>query len=128
MPSNSNRVSALLTDTFRRGLSWSSAAIGPMVGAYLTYVGTKWLCYGCKSHGLNGACSDTELDRLMPVCEVNERHRVHVAAPQDITFQATCETDLLRSAIIRAIFKARAVMLRSVPPLIGTSDFTCWVP
>jgi hypothetical protein len=51
----------------------------------------------------------------MPAWDVVERHQVRVAAPSDVSFSAACELDLQRSALIRAIFTARAKLLRSAP-------------
>jgi hypothetical protein len=58
---------------------------------------------------------DSLLDQFMPTYEVVERHRVHVAAPADITFSVACEHDLQHSVIIRGIFKAREAFLGSKP-------------
>jgi hypothetical protein len=51
----------------------------------------------------------------MPVYDVAERHHISVGAPADVTFAAACETDLQQSAIVRAIFRAREVILGSEP-------------
>ena len=40
-----------------------------------------------------------------------ERHKVRVQAPADVTLAAAREQDLQRSAIVRAIFRAREVAL-----------------
>ena len=40
---------------------------------------------------------------------------IRVAAPADVTFSAACEIDMQRSPIIRAIFRAREVILGSEP-------------
>ena len=47
--------------------------------------------------------------------EIVERHQVKVAAPADITFSTACAMDLQDSAIIRAIFKARELLLCAKP-------------
>ena len=51
----------------------------------------------------------------MPTYEVVERHHIRVAAPADITFAAACDVDFQQSAVIRAIFKGRELMLGSAP-------------
>jgi hypothetical protein len=57
-----------------------------------------------------------------------ERHHIHVAAPAEITFRAACETDLMQLPLIRAIFRAREIILRSqskaVEPPRGLVAFT----
>ncbi len=54
-------------------------------------------------------------DRFIPAYEVAERHHIRVAAPAAITLAAATEIDLTQSAVIRAIFKARELVLRSRP-------------
>jgi hypothetical protein len=44
-----------------------------------------------------------------------ERHRIRVHAPAEITFAAACEADLQESPVVRAIFRAREVILGSEP-------------
>jgi hypothetical protein len=51
----------------------------------------------------------------MPVSDVVERHHIHVAAPADITLAAAGEQDLMAGPLVRAIFKAREVVLGSEP-------------
>ena len=51
----------------------------------------------------------------MPVYDIVERHDIRVAAPADVTLSAACEIDMQRSPIIRAIFRAREVILGSEP-------------
>jgi hypothetical protein len=58
---------------------------------------------------------DELLDRFMPVYEVVERHDIHVAAPASLTLAAAREQDLLQLPLVRAIFKAREVILRATP-------------
>ena len=47
----------------------------------------------------------------MPDYEVAERHHVRVLAPADVTLDAAMTTDLQASPIVRAIFKARELVL-----------------
>jgi hypothetical protein len=53
----------------------------------------------------------------MPVYDVVERHRIEIAAPADITFAAACEQDLMALPVVRAIFKAREILLGSEPDI-----------
>jgi hypothetical protein len=59
--------------------------------------------------------SDPLLDRFIPVHDVVERHEVLVKASSHVTFEAMCDVDLQRSALIRAIFRTRELMLGSEP-------------
>jgi len=53
------------------------------------------------------------LDVCLPSYEVAERHAGPVAAPADLTFAAALDLRLDRSWLVRAIFGARALLLRS---------------
>lgn len=86
----------------------AAAAAGAAVGAYAAYVAVTWLRYG--PHRPSGAGDDL-LDRFMPECDVAERHRTRVAAPADITLAAAKDMRLMDVAIIRAIFRARELLL-----------------
>ena len=52
---------------------------------------------------------------IMPEYQVEERHHVRVAAPGAITQAAAADTDLQQSRIIRAVFKARELVLGAEP-------------
>jgi hypothetical protein len=85
---------------------------GAAAGTYAAYAATTWLRYGHARPAV-GDDADPLLDRFMPTFEVAERHAAHVWAPADLTFAASCEVDLMRSRIIRAIFKGRELALRA---------------
>jgi hypothetical protein len=91
-----------------------SIAAGAAAAAYATYAGVAWLRYGHATRS-TPENEDALLDRFMPVYDVAERHHISVGAPADVTFAAACETDLQQSAIVRAIFRAREVILGSEP-------------
>jgi hypothetical protein len=97
-----------------RALTWTAGALGLATGAYAAYVGVTWLRYGhpapARPHD-----ADPLLDRFMPVYDVAERHHIRVTAPAGITFAAACEQDLMALPIVRAIFKAREIVLSSEP-------------
>jgi hypothetical protein len=57
--------------------------------------------------------ADATLDQFMPDYEIAERRHIRVAAPADVTFAAACEIDLMRSPMIRALFRTRELILRS---------------
>jgi hypothetical protein len=83
-------------------------------GAYGAYVITTWYRYGSPSAS-SAEDDDAVLDRFMPEYEVVERHHVRVEAPAFITFAAAKEMDLYQHPLIRAIFKARELILRAAP-------------
>jgi hypothetical protein len=96
----------------RIALKSAAAAIGVLTGAYASYVVMTWLRYG-HSASAGAGDGDPLLDQFMPVYDVAERHHISVAAPADITFTAACEQDLMAPPVVRAIFKAREIMLGS---------------
>jgi hypothetical protein len=64
---------------------------------------------------VDGDARDGLLDRFIPVYEIVERHHVGVAAPAAITLSAAREQDLLQIMLVRAIFRAREIVLRASP-------------
>jgi hypothetical protein len=94
-----------------RGLFYGASLAA---GVYAAHAGTTWLRY---EHARKGGDADRDplLDGFMPTYEVAERHHIRVAAPADVTFAAACDVDFQKSAVIRAIFKGREVMLGSAP-------------
>jgi|SRR5581483_9099888 len=99
---------------FRTALKWLAAALGLAAGAYGSDVGVTWLRYG---QATTTAPEDVDalLDRFVPVYDVSERHRIEVAAPADVTFATACEQDLMGVPVVRAIFKARELVLGAEP-------------
>lgn len=95
-----------------RGLA---AALALAAASYAGYVAVAWARYGRVKPTASPEDADLLLDRFMPAYEVVERHKVRVAAPAAITFAVACEQDLMDSAIIRGIFRARELLLRSKP-------------
>jgi hypothetical protein len=90
------------------------AAAGVALGVYGTYAGVTWLRYG---HPPRPARDDTDplLDRFMPTYDVCDRHRTRVRAPAATTFAAACELDLLQQPVVRAIVRAREMLLGAEP-------------
>jgi len=101
-----NRVRALL--------KWTAGALGVAASTYAGYVGVTWLRYGHPA-AARPAGRDELLDRFIPTYDVAERHHIHVVAPPDITFTAACEQDLMAVPAVRAIFRAREILLGSEP-------------
>lgn len=93
---------------------WLSAGIGLAAGAYATYVATTWYRYGNPAAPADDQ-TDPLLDRFMPAYEVAERHHIRVAAPAELTLAVAGELDLQASAIVRAIIRAREVVLGARP-------------
>ena len=58
---------------------------------------------------------DALLDRFIPVYDVVERHQIRVGAPADVTLAVARKQDLLRLPLIRAIFKAREIVMGAAP-------------
>ncbi len=98
----------------RRMLKWTAGALVMAAGAYASYVVVTWLRYG---HTVPATADEADplLDQFMPVYDVAERHHVHVAAPADVTFAAGFEQDLMALPLVRAVFKAREIVLGSEP-------------
>jgi hypothetical protein len=100
---------------------WLGTGAGVAGAAYATYVTSAWLRYGRPRKPREDE-EDTLLDGLMPSYDVCDRHHVAVAAPAGATLAAAKELPLDGSRIVRAIFKARALLLR------GESDQTSRPP
>jgi hypothetical protein len=99
------------------------------VGGCVAVVALGWLSFACVSfvgYGKIGVdrATDAVLDRFMPVYEVSERHQTVVNAPAEFTFAAAHNFRLDESPIIRAIFRAREVILRAR----STQDSTDTLP
>jgi hypothetical protein len=104
-----------MKDHFGTALKWPASAVGLAAAAYAAYVCVAWLRYGHPSSSATHEEADALLDRFLPDYEVVERHHIRVAAPAEITFRAACEADLMQSALIQAIFRAREIILGSEP-------------
>jgi hypothetical protein len=95
-------------------MKWTGAAAGLAAAGYATYVAAAWLRYGHAAPARPEE-RDALLDRFIPEYDVVERHHVRVAAPAEITLAAAADAELDQSALIRAIFKARELVLRAKP-------------
>jgi hypothetical protein len=91
------------------GLMYSA---GLAAGAYAAYAGSTYLRYGHLRRPVSDE-GDTLLDRFMPAYDVVERHQERIAAPVEITFAALCGVDPQQSALVRAIFRGRQLILGS---------------
>jgi hypothetical protein len=98
------------TSRVRAAIGLLAAGAGVAAGAYAVLVGVAWHRFGRRRHA-NADEVDVLLDRFMPVYDVVERHHVQIAAPAAITLTAAKEQDLLHLPLVRAIFKAREIVL-----------------
>lgn len=97
------------------GVKRIAKAAGLAAGAYAAYVAIAWYRYGRAAPASTPDESDPLLDRFMPVYDVRGRHQIHVAAPAATTLAAAREMDLLQSPVVRAIIKARELILGATP-------------
>jgi hypothetical protein len=97
-----------------RVVQWTAGGLGLMAAGYATVAGAIWLRYGDVSPAAPDE-RDPLLDHFMPEYEVAERHHVSVAAPAAVTLAAAADTDLQESSIVRAIFRARELVLGAEP-------------
>lgn len=93
------------------GLAATAAAAA---AGYAALVVINRARYGDAKYVEKGA-ADSMLDRFMPEPEVAEHHHVNIDAPADVVLATAKEMELLRSPMIRAIFKARELALGGEP-------------
>ena len=98
----------------RASARWLAAGVGVAAAAYGAYVGMTWYRYGDAAPP-SPQEQDPLLDRFMPSYDVAERHHVRIAAPSALTLAAACKVDLQGSPLVRAIIKAREVILGATP-------------
>ena len=99
----------------RRALGWVGAGTGVVAATYLGVVATTWFRYGRPAPARPGE-DDPLLDCFMPEYEVAERHHVHVAARAGVTLVAAIEANMRQAPLVRAIFRARELVLGAEPP------------
>jgi len=102
------------TSRVRVAIGLLAAGAGVAAGAYAASVGLAWHRYGRVRHA-NADEADALLNRFMPVYDVVERHHVQIAAPAAITLAAAEEQDLFHLPLVRAIFRAREIVLGATP-------------
>jgi putative NADPH-quinone reductase len=74
--------------------------------AYLAHAAWAWTRFG------NYERADSILDGVMPEYDVRLRHEITIDAGADVVFDAIQDADLEGSPIVRALFRAREVLLR----------------
>jgi len=84
------------------------------------YGAATWYRYGRPSRR---GPRDELLDRFMPSFDVREHHEAAVRAPPATTYAAARQLDLHGSPVIRAIFRARQVLMggKTAPDTAGRS-------
>jgi hypothetical protein len=92
-----------------------AAGLGIAAAAYAASVAVAWSRYGRQGRPPAGGEADALLDQFMPTYEVMERHGVHVKAPAATTLSAAADMALDDSAIVRAVIRAREVILGATP-------------
>ena len=97
-----------------RVIRWTAAGFGLMAVGYAAVAATTWYRYGHVPPASPDE-RDPLLDHFMPEYEVAERHHVRVAAPAAMTLSAAADTDLEQSPIVRAVFRARELVLGAEP-------------
>jgi hypothetical protein len=88
----------------------ATAGLALTAGVYAGWVASNWLRYGHAARA-RGEEADSLLDELMPAYDTVERHRTFVRATPEVTLAAAKEQELSDSAVVRAIFRARAVIV-----------------
>ena len=94
--------------SIRTSAQWIGASAAVAAGAYAAYAAATWFRHGTAAPEPVPGEADELLDRFMPEYEVVERYHIHVAAPPAITLAAAKDLDVMRSALARGLFKARA--------------------
>jgi hypothetical protein len=93
----------------RTGRALAAGAAGAALLG-LGYVGLTWARYGRNPTA--GGDADRLIDPFLPDPEVRERHQTVVDAPADITWAAVQDFDFRDSALVRALFRGREVLMR----------------
>ena len=97
-----------------------NAGRGLAIGAGLAAAGYAALVvfnratYG-KVKGSAEAAKDSLLDAFIPEPEVLEHHKIAINAPADVVMTSAKQLELLKSPMIRAIFRARELALGGEP-------------
>jgi hypothetical protein len=91
-----------------------------MLGGAAAAVGLGWAGYAALAWSRYGKPaappkSPSPLDRFMPTFEVRELHETRVSAPAAVTYQSALALDLMRSPLVRAIFRGRELLMGAAP-------------
>jgi hypothetical protein len=100
----------------RRVGRWVAGGVAVAVLGYASAVALAWLRFG-RAAAASGPAVDPLLDRFVPQYDVVERHHIRVAASAGVTLAAAAQASLKSSALSRAIFRARELVLGARPDL-----------
>jgi len=92
----------------------ATAGLGLAAGIYAGWVASNWLRYGYPARARDDE-ADSLLDEFIPVYDIVERHHAFVSATPEITLAAAKEQEFSDSAVVRAIFRAREVIVGASP-------------
>ncbi len=111
------RMECLARSDMRRRHAWGERPIRVVAGfglvaaaAYLSYAAVAWARFG------NTKRASSLLDESMPQYDVCLDHETKIDAPAALAFDAMRETDLERSPIVQALFRARQILMRGHHP------------
>lgn len=96
------------------GLGGAAALLGVAAASYAGFAASAWMRHG-RAAAPSPDDADPLLDIFMPVYDIAERHYVKIAAPADVTFDTLMDMDLEDSALIRAIFTGRELLMGAEP-------------
>jgi hypothetical protein len=82
---------------------------GGALAAYAGFTGASWFRYGHRTT----PHTDSLLQQYMEIPEVADVNEIEVKAPRKAIWEACMSLDMLQSRTIRAIFDARALLMRS---------------
>lgn len=97
-----------MTTSTRRAATIAGRGAGVLALLGVGYLARNWYRYGKVS--TNGK-RDPLLDIFMPTYEVREYHDARVAAPVELAYEAMCAMDLMKSRLVRAVFRARQLAM-----------------
>jgi hypothetical protein len=106
------------------GIAAGGIAAGAALAAlgYAALAGSAWTHYGHATRARRKDDEDKVLDGFMPLYDIVERHRIHVAAPAEVTFGTARDLDMADSCLVQAIFRGRELMFGATPPPKGVAE------
>lgn len=93
-----------------RWIRAAAAIAGGAAGVYAGLAAVAYVRYGTVPNR-DPRDRDDLLDRFLPVYDVFEHHTIVVNASPAVTLDAAANQDLMQSPIVRAIFRAREIVM-----------------